>query len=109
MGPVRNWRFSDAYEELYVETRTWYGLRHSVTIWGAAQGESLYLPSLYYGKEEFPNGRFWNHNVFRDPRVRIKIGNRLFDGTADLVSDESEWNRAAEARNGMRMPRSRLG
>jgi hypothetical protein len=96
-GPVRDWSFSDAIEEISVETRTWYGIPHSVTIWGATQGGRFYLPSLYYYDEEFPNARFWNRNVVRDPRVRVKIGDRLFDGTAELVSDEGEWNRAAEA------------
>ena len=94
---VRDWSFSDAVEEISVETRTWYGIPHSVTIWGATQGGRLYLPSLYYDEEEFPNGRFWNRNVVRDPRVRVKIGERLSDGTAELVTDEGEWNRAAEA------------
>ena len=96
-GPVRDWSFSDATEEILVETRTWYGIPHSVTIWGATQGGHFYLPSLYYDEEEFPNARFWNRNVIRDPRVRVKIGERLFDGTAELVTNESEWNRAAEA------------
>ncbi len=96
-GPVQDWSFSDAVEEIFVETRTWYGVRHSVTIWGAAQGGHFYLPSLYYGEEEYPNARFWNRNVVRDPRVRVKIGDRLFEGTAELISDPSEWNRAADA------------
>ncbi len=96
-GPVRDWSFSDANEEIFVETRTWYCVRHSVTIWGATQGGRFYLPSLYYDEEEFPNARFWNRNLVRDPRVRVKIGERLFDGTAELVTDESEWNRAAGA------------
>ena len=86
-GPVQDWSFSDAVEEIFVETRTWYGVRHSVTIWGAAQGGHFYLPSLYYGEEEYPNARFWNRNVVRDPRVRVKIGDRLFEGTAELISD----------------------
>ena len=96
-GPVLDWSFSDEVEEIFVETRTWYGVPHSVTIWGAVQGGHFYLPSLYYGAEEYPNARFWNRNVVRDPRVRVKIGDRVFEGTAELVIDESEWNRAAEA------------
>ena len=96
-GPVRDWSFSDANEEIFVETRTWYGVRHSVTIWGAAQGGRFYPPSLYYGEEEYPNARYWNRNVVRDPRVRVKIGDRLFEGTAELVSDEGERSRAEEA------------
>ncbi len=96
-GAVRDWSFSDANEEIFVETRTWYGVRHSVTIWGAAQDGRFYLPSLYYGEEEYPNARYWNRNVVCDPRVRVKIGDRLFEGTAELVSDEGERSRAADA------------
>ncbi len=69
--PVRDWSFSDAVEEISVETRTWYGIPHSVTIWGATQGGRLYLPSLYYDEEEFPNGRLWNRNVVRYPGERL--------------------------------------
>jgi hypothetical protein len=96
-GPVRDWSFSNANEEIFVETRTWYGVRHSVTIWGAAQDGRFYLPSLYYGEEKYPNARYWNRNVVRDPRVRVKIGDRLFEGTAELVRDEGERSRAEEA------------
>ena len=73
-GPVRDWSFSHAEEEIFVETRTWYGIPHSVTTWGAAQGDVFYLPSLYFGDEEYPDGRYWNSNVARDPRVRVKVG-----------------------------------
>ena len=96
-GPVRDWAFSDAETEILVETRTWYGIPHSVTIWGATQGGVFYIPSLYFGEEEYPDGRYWNRNVARDPRVRIKIGERLFEGSATRVTDENEWNRAAQA------------
>ena len=96
-GPVRDWSFSEAEDEILVETRTWYGISHSVTTWGAEQGGVFYIPSLYFGEEEYPDARYWNRNVARDPRIRIKIGERLFEGSAILVTDESEWNRAAQA------------
>jgi hypothetical protein len=97
VGPVGDWSFTNEIEEIFVETRTWYGVPHSVTIWGAAQGGHFYLPSLYYGAAEFPNARYWNRNVVRDPHVRVKLGDRVFEGTAELVVDESEWNRADAA------------
>ncbi len=56
-GPVRDWSFSDAEEEILVETQTWYGIPHSVTIWGATQGNVFYIPSLYFGEEEYPAHR----------------------------------------------------
>jgi len=94
---LRDWSFNEEVEEIFVETRTWYGVPHSVTIWGAAEGGHFYLPSLYYADEEYPNARYWNRNVVRDSRVRVKIDDRIFEGTATLVTDKSEWNRVSEA------------
>jgi hypothetical protein len=96
-GPVEDWSFSHGEEEIFVETRTWYGIPHSVTIWGAEQGGAFYLPSLYFGEEKYPDGRYWNSNVARDSRVRVKIGGRLFEGSATLVTGESEMKRAMQA------------
>ena len=96
-GPVRDWSFSENVDEIFVETQTWYGIPHSVTIWGAAADGVFYLPALYYGDEEYPNARYWNRNVARDPQVRVRIGDRLFEGAAALVTDTTEWNRAAES------------
>ncbi len=96
-GPVPDWGFTDAFTEIFVETRTWYGVPHSVTTVCAAADGQLYVPSLYYGGAEFPDARYWNRNVVRDPRVRVKIGDRLFEGTAELVSDEGDRSRAEEA------------
>ena len=95
--PVEDWSFSHAEEEVLVETRTWYGIPHSVTTWGAELGGAFYLPSLYFGEEEYPDGRYWNSNVARDPRIRVKIGDRLFEGSATLVTDESELESAMRA------------
>jgi hypothetical protein len=97
VGPVGDWSFTNEIEEIFVETRTWYGLPHSVTIWGAAQGGHFYLPSLYYAKEEYPDARYWNRNVVRDPRVRVEIGDRIIEGAAELVTDESELDGAMQA------------
>ena len=29
--PIDDWSFADAYRQIFVETRTWYGIPHSVT------------------------------------------------------------------------------
>ena len=89
-GPVPDWGFTDAFTEIFVETRTWYGVPHSVTTVCAAADGQLYVPSLYYGGEEFPDARYWNRNVVRDPRVRLKIGRQLYARRAELVSSEPE-------------------
>jgi hypothetical protein len=88
--PVADWSFSDEAEEIFVETRTWYGIPHSVTTVCAADGAALYVPSVYFEGGEFPAARFWNRNVVRDPRVRLQIGDRLYERRAVVVEDAAE-------------------
>lgn len=95
--PVADWSFTDQIGEIFVETRTWYGIPHSVTTVCVAQGGSLYVPSVYQEGGEFPEARFWNRNVVRDPRVRLKIGQRLYERKAVLVEDPEEWKAVFEA------------
>ena len=38
-----DWGFSDAYREIAIEVATPYFISHSVTIWCAAQNNSLYV------------------------------------------------------------------
>jgi hypothetical protein len=91
-APVADWSFTDARREIFLETRTWYGIRHSVTVVCAAHDGALYVPSLYYGGGDFPAERHWHRNVARDPRVRLQIGDRLYERRAVLVTDPAEWN-----------------
>ena len=95
--PVSDWSFTDAVPEIFVETRTWYGVPHSVTTVCAADGERLYVPSLYREGGEFPEKRFWNRNVVRDPRVRLSIDGRIYERRAVLVEDPAEWQTALAA------------
>jgi hypothetical protein len=38
---------------------------------------------------QFPNDKSWTSNVARDPRVRIKIGDKLYEATMVLVTDRA--------------------
>jgi len=96
-APVTDWSFTDENPEIFVETRTWYGIPHSVTTVCAAHDGALYVPSVYLEGGEFPDARFWNRNVVRDPRVRLKIGDRIFEREAILVEDDAEWAEALDA------------
>lgn len=95
--PVKDWSFTDGVPEIFVETRTWYGIPHSVTTVCAGRGDRLYVPSVYFEGGEFPDARFWNRNVVRDPRVRLKIGDRIYERSAALVEDGAEWQAALGA------------
>ena len=95
--PVTDWSFTDQYREISVETNTWYFIPHTVHTYCATYNSQFYLFSTYSDRysvffqgDEFPMGRFWNQNVVRDPRVRLKIGSQLFDRTVQLVTDTAE-------------------
>ncbi|MGH9563227.1 MAG: hypothetical protein ACRD3S_17370, partial [Terracidiphilus sp.] len=70
-------------------TRTWYGIPHSVTTNSVYYDGQLYIHSLYPAGVQYPHGRSWNENVARDPHVRIKIGNNLYNCTLVHITDQS--------------------
>jgi hypothetical protein len=77
--PVTDWSFTDKVDTVEVQTRTWYLVPHSVTTYCVTLNGQLYLDSFYRAGAVYPHGRSWNENVARDPRVRLKIGNNLYD------------------------------
>jgi hypothetical protein len=88
-APVADWSFAAGYPTLEIQTRTPYLLPHSVTTSCIAYTGQLYVGSIYKAGLEYPHGRNWNENVARDPHVRIKIGDRLYDGTLVHVTNEA--------------------
>jgi hypothetical protein len=88
--PVTDWSFTDQYPNIFVQTRSWYGLPHSVTTTVTAHEGKLYLTSVYRPGGRFPDDRLWNRNIMRDPHVRLKIGDRVFERTVALVTDPAE-------------------
>src|ERR1700680_989972 len=96
--PVADWSFTDQYQNAKVQTRDRFLLPYSVTTYCVSYNGQLYLTSVYQaGLPSYPHGRHWNENVARDPHVRIKIGDQLFDRTLVYVTDPAE--RAAVIRN----------
>lgn len=104
--PVSDWSFTDKYQTIYLQTRSWYGLPHSVTVTCTALGDRLYLTSVYRPGLVFPRDRLWNKNVLRDPRVRLKIGGQVYDRTLALVTDAAEKDAvlAAKTKKYPRLP-----
>ena len=96
--PISDWSFSDDYPTIFVQTRSWYGLPHSVTTTATAYNGHLYLTSVYRPGMQFPHGRRWNENVVRDPHVRLKIGDQVFDRTLALVTDPIEKDAVLETK-----------
>ena len=64
---IAAWSFSDDVEEIFIETRPWYRLPHSTTIWCVALDGGLYIGS--YGEEK----KAWERNIERNPTARLSI------------------------------------
>jgi hypothetical protein len=80
--PVTDWSFTDKIKQIKIQTQTPYLLPLSVTIWCAVYNGNLYVTSN--------PGKQWNEDILRDPRVRLKIGDQLYDRTLLPVNDPAE-------------------
>jgi hypothetical protein len=78
---VADWSFSEEIEEIFIETRPWYGVAHSTTIWCVAPDGGLYIGS--YGDEK----KAWERNIERNPEARVSIGGRIYEVTVAPVTD----------------------
>jgi hypothetical protein len=96
--PVTDWSFVDKVEHpgrsintVLVETRTPYFIPHSVRTMPFVRGGQLYIRSHQDRMDvKFPYDKTWTADVARDPRVRIKIGDKLYEATMVLVSDRAQ-------------------
>jgi len=88
--PVTDWSFVSQYKTDKVETRTWYGIPHSVTTAFILHDGQLYLTSMFGKGVPFPDGKSWVKNVMRDPHVRLKFGENLYNCTLTPVTDPDE-------------------
>jgi hypothetical protein len=97
IGPrgVVSWKFAAGEETAQLETRP--ADPHSVNIWFVALGPNLYVPtSMILGPKD-PTERGWVGNVSGDPRVRIRLGDRVYERIAIRVEDAGEYDRARGA------------
>src|SRR5690242_9472915 len=93
-----DWSFLDGLRTVRVETRTWYRIPFSVEGDVIRVGQQPYLLSHYFPpkpgqpdtRDRFPEQRFWNRNVVRDPRIRLKAGDQVFELQAYHVTDPNE-------------------
>jgi len=88
--PVTDWSFASQYKTDKVQTRTWYLIPHSVTTGHIFHDGKLYLTSNFAAGVPFPEGKSWVKNVMRDPHVRLKLGNSLYDCVLSHVDDPDE-------------------
>ena len=96
---VTDWDFVNHLDDperrdtVMVETRTWYGIPHSVTIGIVGRDDKLYIHARSDERRmqtPFPHDKYWTQNVSRDPRVRLKIDNKIYEATVALMTDREE-------------------
>ena len=96
---ITNWDWVNQFDDTFgenatsLETRTWYGIPHSVRVLLVPRGEELYLQSsaqTFRLSKAFPHSKAWWGNIERDPRVRLKIGGEIYEMTAVLVQEREE-------------------
>jgi len=97
--PVMNWDFINEVNHpvrgnsIMLETRTWYGIPHSVTVNARPRGKDLYLSGSAQGdrlETGFPYSKAWWTNIERDPRIRMKIDGKVYEATVALVQNQEE-------------------
>jgi len=95
---IEDWSFSDEFQEVFIQTHPWYGVPHSVTTVLATENGKLYVPSIYYEEPKlFPEGKYWNSIVAKNPNVEIKIGDKLYPRAISLIIDEAEFENGLNA------------
>lgn len=88
--PVTDWSFVSQYKTDKLQTRTWYMIPHSVTTGYVLHNGQLYITSMFQAGVPFPQGKAWVNNVMRDPHVRLKFGDNLYDCQLSHVTDPNE-------------------
>ena len=89
-GPVTDWSFASQYKTDKLQTRSWYMIPHSVTTSHILHNGQLYITSNFAAGVPFPEGKSWVKNVIRDPHVRLKFGDNLYDCKLVHVTDPDE-------------------
>jgi len=79
-----DWTFTDDHKEIAVEVSTPYLISHSVTIWCAQVGGTLYIAAAA------PDSKNWPGWVEDDPAVRLKIGDAVYAARLDQLADVAE-------------------
>jgi hypothetical protein len=95
--PPTSWSFVNDQQEVFLETKPWYGIPHSVTVVIAEAGGKVFVPSIYDEDLPFPGTKRWNANIAADPEVRVKIGNSLYAMTARPAATDAEWQEGFDA------------
>lgn len=81
-APVDDWSFTDSVRRIQLETDP--ERPYSVNAWCVAQGPKLWVTA---GGGE---GSTWGKNLLDDPRLRVRVGKKLYERRAVRVTDPDE-------------------
>ena len=86
--PPDEWNVAADAEVIQLETRL--ADPYSINIWGAGLGPDLYVATG-------GGGTTWTEFIARDPRVRVRIGEVIYELTAVQTDDPTEKSQVAAA------------
>ena len=78
---VEDWSFTSGAYEIFIETVTSYWIPHSVTAWCVMVGDELYVSA------DDADQKSWVVNVARNPNVRLKVGEKVYEQKLEPVTD----------------------
>ena len=79
--PVTDWSFTDAVQKIQIETSP--DDPYSVNVWCVAKDDHLWITAGSHTNT-------WAKNLSADPRMRVRVGEKLYDRRAVRVTDPLE-------------------
>ena len=95
---VTDWAFTEKVDEIFIQTKTWYLLPHSTTIWGAEMGGDFYIGSYGYEGQD-ADKKYWESNVARNSEATLRIDGKLYAVTVTPVTSARVIGRLDERYN----------
>ncbi len=86
-----DWAFSDEFKTIAMQINAPYLLPHSIVIWCVQVDGTLYVAA------RAPEGKRWPGWVEIDSDVILKVGERLFDGKLQRLTDPNEIEPVSDA------------
>lgn len=91
-GTVDDWGFTDAVQRVQLETRP--DVPYSVHVYGVGSGADFFIASQGWRRSIGGCGNArWIRHIAADPRVRLRVGETLYELKAVRVQDEVELAR----------------
>ncbi len=94
-SPVPDWSFTAEHDTVQLETHP--DDPYSVNTWCVGVADRLYVPTSMIRGPMSPAEREWVKYATADPRVRIRIGDALYEREAVRVTDAVEYGAARAA------------